>query len=163
MKALVCGNAPCRNLSTRSDYDIVVGCNGTQINEIPGTGFEPDVLCFWPPAFNGTDWSLKTKYVWWMPYFRFIDKIEAVSGKMPEYVMTDDDLAELLRLRGGKNPTTGLYAIWMALRAGHEVTITGYDYYKHIAEGDAIHFPHEIHLDKKLIEQWVADGTVRRI
>lgn len=138
-KILICGSGPSilKQLKGRdlSEFQKVVRVNTWE--EIKGSDNRCDAWAFYPhhqigeasSAYDLKPYLAKAKEIW-MPHWGFYDECKRITGRYPDYIITEDQTRLLHQLIGHPDPTSGAVVVYMATLLDVKVYIAGFDFYK---------------------------------
>ena len=137
MKILVCGNGPSllRHLKDKSLTGFfVVRVNNWQ--PIKGYDNRCDAWVMYPlnhigeaeSRYDLVEWSKYTREIW-LAHSWAIDQFFTIFGKVPDYTLPMKTFLRILNQSKTYAPTTGIFAIHMALSISDNVWVAGFDLY----------------------------------
>ena len=137
-KILVCGCGPSLPGQLK-DKDLsefkVVRVNPWE--ETKGYDNKCDAWAFYPHHHLGEALSLydvkpyieKAKEIW-MPHWGFAGECVRITGRHPDYTITEQQTKDFHKLIGHPNPTSGAVVVYMATLLDAEIYIAGFDFYQ---------------------------------
>lgn len=178
MKILVCGNAPCL-LDDLKDHDLSIYDKVVRVNDwqpIDGYDNRCDAWVYYP--LNGIIGNAEYKYNFepylninehWLAHFYLYEEAKRVTKRVPEYKLQIGGWNRFILQTGVVHPTTGLWALFMALCISNDVTAVGFNffqdkylhYYDKILTEPKLYYPHTPSKEKVWFEYMKELGRLK--
>ena len=179
MKILVCGKAPCLpdelKDRTLNEFDIVVRVNDWLPIKNRCNRF--DAWVFYPGHSHkldkekGHDFTpyLKQNPKLWLGHAWAKEECKKVTGKYPDHFLTLEEFNTIQNNAWTYSPTTGIFAIHLAMKLSDDVTIAGFNFYSgtkaYYQNDDTISLApmHDCIKDKIWVEKQINKGLIKWI